>query len=424
VSGQSDLAQQVQAWVDRNWDQSMTLREWWRRLAEVGYSYPSWPTGLGGLGAPPLEARVVLGVLARNGVVGPPVGAVAARLAAPTILEHGSEALIERLVRPIALGEAAWCQLFSEPGSGSDLASVGTKAERDGEEWTVTGQKVWSSSADQADFGMLLARTDPDQPKHRGITFFALDMHQPGVEVRPLRQMNGFSSFCEVFLNRARVRHDHIVGALNEGWRAVQSTLFHERSSVAGGGFPGLVSARSGQAGDLERTVGEVVRQARQPADSRSPVRSGAVPVKVMLQLSCDHGVDQDVHTRQELARYVSQVRINGWTMRRIAAARGHLTGADGSVAKLTTSRICQVSRDLSYRIAGPAAMLAGPESPLGGDLQMVGLASPGTRIGGGADEIQLNVLGEKALGLSREPAVDRDIPYRDLSVGTQRPGH
>ena len=324
-------------------------------------------------------------------------------------------------MRPIALGEAAWCQLFSEPGSGSDLASVATAAVRDGDEWVVSGQKVWNSSADSADFGMLLARTDADRPKHRGLTYFVIDMHQQGIDVRPLRQMNGLSSFCEVFLSGARVPADHVVGDLNEGWRIAQTTLLNERNSVAGGALPGLLAARSGTAGDLDLTIGQFVERATRNAKARSsPIRGGAVPAKAMITLARDHGVAGDPIVRQNLARYISRVRINGWTMRRIGASGGQLTGADGSIAKVTTSRICQESRELSYQIVGACGLLTGQSSPLGGDLQMVNLASPGTRIGGGTDEIQLNVVGERALGLPREPTTDRDVPYRDLKVGTQ----
>jgi alkylation response protein AidB-like acyl-CoA dehydrogenase len=422
VSPGGDLAAEVDTWVRGNWDESLSVRQWWCRLFDAGYSYPAWPAGLGGSGAGGSVGRTVTGVLARHRVVAAPIGHVAATLAAPTLLEHGSEALISELVRGIALGEAAWCQLFSEPGSGSDLASVGTRAERDGDDWVVTGQKVWNSGADSADFGMLLARTDPDVPKHRGVTYLVIDMHQPAVEVRPLRQMNGLSSFCEVFLSEARVPADRVVGAVNGGWQVAQTTLFHERNSVAGGGLRGLVPARSGRAGDLDRTVGEVIERARRvSAERQSAIRGGALPVKVMLELAASFGVSGDPVLRQELASYVSQVRINGWTMRRTAAAGGRLTGADGSIAKLTTSRICQTSRDLSYRIVGAQGMLTGPGSPLGGDLQTVALGSPGTRIGGGTDEIQLNVLGERALGLPREPSGDRDVAYRELKVGTQR---
>jgi alkylation response protein AidB-like acyl-CoA dehydrogenase len=418
---EGDLAARVQAWVEANWDTSITIREWWLRLADAGYAYPTWPLGLGGSDASRRDAMTVTGVLAQNKLIGSPVGAMAATLAAPTLLEHATEVQLAELVRPIATGEAAWCQLFSEPGSGSDLASVGTRAVRDGDEWVVTGQKVWNSSADSADFGMLLARTDVDVPKHAGITYFVIDMKQPGIAARPLKQMNGASNFCEVFLTEARVRGDHVIGEVNGGWRVAQSTLFHERNSVAGGGLPGLVMARSGSGGDLDRKVGEVLDRAREVAKARkSPIRAGAVPAKLMVELAQKFGVSGDPVIRQELARYISRVRVNGWTMRRSGAAGGKLTGADGSIAKLTTARICQESRELSYRIVGAHGMLMGQVSPLAGDLQMVNLASPGNRLGGGTDEIQLNVLGERALGLPREPSSDKDVPYRDLKVGTQ----
>ncbi|HEY6473827.1 MAG TPA: acyl-CoA dehydrogenase family protein [Acidimicrobiales bacterium] len=415
------LVADVQAWVDANWDTSITVREWWLRLADAGYAYPTWPEGLGGSGASRRDAATITGVLAQNRVIGPPVGAMAARLAAPTVLQHATDDLQRELVRPIATGEAAWCQLFSEPGSGSDLASIGTRAELDGDEWVVTGQKVWNSAADSSDIGMLLARTDPDVPKHAGITYFAIDMKQPGIEARPLRQMNGASNFCEVFLTEARVPAHRVIGDVNDGWRVAQTTLLNERNSVAGGGLFGLVMARSGSEGDLERVVGDVIERTRKAALARkSPLTSGAVPAKVMVELAQQYEVAGDPVIRQELTRYISQVRVNGWTMRRIGAAGGKLTGADGSIAKVTTARICQQSRDLSYRIVGAQGLLMGPTSALDGDLQLVNLASPGNRLGGGSDEIQLNVLGERGLGLPREPSSDRDVPYRDLKVGTQ----
>jgi alkylation response protein AidB-like acyl-CoA dehydrogenase len=414
-----DLAAAVQDWVEANWDPTLTVREWWLRLADAGYAYPTWPHGLGGLGLPRRDAAVITGVLAANKVIGPPVGALAATLAAPTLLDHATSEQQAELVRPIATGDAAWCQLFSEPGAGSDLASVSTRAVRDGDDWVVTGQKVWNSAADVADFGMLLARTDIDAPKHAGITYFAIDMKQPGIEARPLKQMNGAANFCEVFITEARVASDRVIGHVNGGWRVAQTTLLHERNSLAGAGLRGLVPARSGSEGELDHKVSEVLDRARDAArERRSPIRAGAVPAKVMIELAQHHGVAGDALVRQELARYVAQVRVNGWTMRRSAVAGGRLTGADGSIAKLTTARICQQSRDLSYRIVGAGGMLMGSRSPLEGDLQLVNLASPGNRLGGGTDEIQLNVLGERALGLPREPASDKDVPYRDLRVG------
>lgn len=417
------LVEQVQAWIDANWSLDITIREWWRRLAAEGFGYPSWPAGVGGRGASSAESATITKVLAGNEVVGPPVGHVAATLAAPIILRHGTKEQRQRFVRAIAAGEESWCQLFSEPGSGSDLASVAASAEWDGDEWVVNGQKTWNSAADKADFGLLIARTDRDRPKHSGMTYFVIDMHQPGVEVRPLRTMNGSSPFCEVFLTDARVGPGQLIGGLHEGWMVAQTTLAAERNSVAGGGTRGLVQALSGRSGDLDATVREVVERARRASKAKSSrIKSNAVPWDVMLSLARDSGRSSDVVARQELVRYYAQVRINGWVMRRIGSHAGMLTGADGSLAKLATSRICQMSRELSYRLIGAAGMLVGPESPLDGELQVANLASPGIRIGGGTDEIQLNVIGERALGLPKEPAVGRDLPFRELRVGTQRP--
>jgi alkylation response protein AidB-like acyl-CoA dehydrogenase len=417
------LIDEIPAWVDANWNHDLTVREWWRRLFDAGLSYPAWPEGLGGRGTSAAEGRAIHGALAAHRVVGPPVGHVAAGLAAPTILDHGTAEQIAAFVPSIARGEAAWCQLFSEPGSGSDLASVGARAVRDGDEWVVSGQKVWNSGADQSQFGMLLARTDVDRPKHRGITYLLIDMDQPGIEVRPLKQMNGDARFCEVFIDEARVPADRVLGELNGGWAVAQTTLLHERTSIAGAGFAGFTPARSGDAaGDLDRTVGEIIERARATVStSRTTIAKGAIPAGMMVDLARQYGVAGDPMVRQRLAAYHSEIKINGWLNRRIGVARGKLTGADGSLSKMTTSRICQVSRDLSYSIVGADALLDGADGPMGGEIQRVGLASPGTRIGGGTDEIQLNVIGERGLGLPREPGTDQDTPYRDLKVGTQR---
>jgi len=403
VTALDALQDEVRAWVARSWDPDATVREWWARLADAGWAHPTWPAGLGGAGRSSAEARAILAALGEHEVVAPPRGVLAADLAVPTLLAHGTPEQVEELVPPIARGETAWCQLFSEPGAGSDLPALSTRAVRDGDEWVVTGQKVWSSGADQADVGMLLARTEPERSGRDGITWFAIDMHQPGVEVRPLRVMSGEAPFCEVFLTEARVPDRRRVGGRGAGWSVARTTLAAERAMVAGGGVAGLHPARSGRRGDLDRTCREVVERARARAsEQRSPLRSGAVPAAVMLDLARRHGTSADPVVRQELARYWSQVKVNGWTMRRSAAARGRLTGADGSIAKLTTARICAQSRDLSYRVVGADLLLAGADSPFGGDLQRVNLASPGNRIGGGTDEIQLNTLAERALGLPR----------------------
>jgi alkylation response protein AidB-like acyl-CoA dehydrogenase len=403
----SDLVDEVRTWLAMNWSLDLTVREWWRRLSEAGFAHPTWPWGVGGRGLSASDARTITAELARAKVVAPPIGHLGATLAAPTILAHGTGDQVVRFVGEIARGEAAWCQLFSEPGAGSDLAGLATRAVLDGERWMVNGQKVWNSSADAAQYGMLLARTDLDASKHQGITYLLIDMEQPGVDVRPLRTMSGATTFCEVFLTDAVVQADRVLGDLNDGWRVARTTTAAERAMVVNRIATGLAPARSGpRAGDLDRTVAAVI--ARASTATRPVIPGGAVPTALMMDLARRYGGADDPVLRQRLAAYYIQNRVNGWTSRRIAAGGGRLTGADGSLTKLAISRISQVSRDLSMAIVGAEGMLADIDSPLDGELVRVALASPGIRIGGGTDEIQLNLIGERGLGLPKEPSGDR----------------
>jgi len=212
-----EVRAQVAAWLAEAWDPGLSLAQWRARLADSGWGCPAWPREWCGRGLPAAAAGVVAQEFARAGAVAAPEG-VGMNLAGPTILEHGSDELKRRFLRSTVTGEISWCQLFSEPGAGSDLAGLQARAERDGDGFAVSGQKVWNTSAYHADFGLLLARTDWDVPKHRGITYFILPMRQPGVEVRPLRQMNGHASFNEVFLDRARVPAGNVI-SLTISWR-------------------------------------------------------------------------------------------------------------------------------------------------------------------------------------------------------------
>ena len=202
---------EVRGWLADNWDADLTVAEWWARLCDSGWGVPTWPEEWFGKGLPRDLAGVVAEELRAAGAIGPPSG-LGVLLAGPTILVHGSDDQRARYLRPILNGQEAWCQLFSEPGAGSDLASLQCRAERDGDEWIINGQKVWTSGGQTADLGMLLARTDPDAPKHKGISYFALNMEQPGVEVRPLREMTGRSLFSEVFFSDARAHTSEMIG--------------------------------------------------------------------------------------------------------------------------------------------------------------------------------------------------------------------
>lgn len=400
---------ELRAWLREHWDPERPLAEWREILVDSGWAAPAWPVEYYGRGLPPASAAAAAAEMASLGVVGPAGGSGFA-LAAPTLIRHGSAELNRRLLRGILTGGDHWCQLFSEPGNGSDLAGLTTRAERDGDEWVVDGQKVWTTGARGADYGMLLARTDWDVPKHRGISYFVLPMHQPGVEVRPLRQMNGYASFNEVFLTEARVPAANLVGAEGGGWAAALTTLAHERSLGANRNAPGR-----------SRPSGRTAREAAEEAAEYNrtyvwyPQRAGR-PDLLGAQARASAAVDDPV-VRQRLADVEMRERAARWNVERALAARaqGQAPGPEGSLAKLTGTDIARRAAALHASLVGPAGMLAGPDSPLGGIVAEILVSVPAGSIAGGTDEVQHNILGERSLGLPREPSVDADIPFRQV---------
>ena len=344
-------------------------------------------------------------------------------LAGPTIIAHGSDEQKARYLPGILSGQQAWCQLFSEPGAGSDLASLQCKAVKDGEEWIVNGQKVWTSGGMQADLGMLLARTNPDAPKHKGISYFAIEMDQPGVEVRPLREMTGRALFNEVFFSDARVRDDALIGGLNEGWGGALTTLANERVGLGGGAGGGAVGVAPGRKGNnLERRAGDVGARSTR-GQSGTAAAMGARGSKMLRQLAKDMGRNNDPIIRQRLAELYSLDEISRFTQLRAksAIAAGGRPGPEASTGKLTISNITRRSRDLGLQILGAMGMLTGADAPLNGMVQEMAIFSPAVSIYGGSDEVQHNIIGERVLGLPKEPGSDKDVPFRDLKVGTQR---
>jgi alkylation response protein AidB-like acyl-CoA dehydrogenase len=300
-------------------------------------------------------------------------------LAAPTILAHGTDEQKERYLPPILRGDVAWCQLFSEPGAGSDLAGLGTRAERDGDEWVVNGQKVWTSGAHHSDFAILLARTDPDQPKHRGITYFLVDMRSPGIDVRPLRQINGVAHFNEVFLTDVRVPAENVVGDVNGGWGVAMTTLANERAMIGGG---------------------------------------GGVPFADVAAFARTFGRNGDPRVRQALASTFIRMELLRFLGFRIqtALSQGRMPGPEASVLKLAYSEHVAAMGDLVVGLQGPTGMLMDADAPDEGYWQQQFLAQWGVRIGGGTDQVQRNVIGERSLGLPREPRDDKDVPFRELT--------
>lgn len=402
------LRSDVRAWVVANWDPELSLVEWRTRLVDSGWAMPSWPERWYGRGLPAWADDVVRRVIAECGAV----PTVPSGLAGPTILEQGPDATRERFLRPLLTGEEVWCQLFSEPGAGSDLAGLSTTAVLDGDEWVLNGQKVWNTSAHHADLGMLVARTDWGVPKHQGITYFVLPMQQPGVEVRPLAQMNYHDSFNEVFMTDARIPKDWVVGEVGKGWGAALATLAHERR------FGAIGTDQLAQV-DPGRCLDEASAEAAESSKVYSwyPQRAGRV------DLAVEHarlaGLDQDPHVRQELARLLSMFRIAQWTADRARRARelGHPPGPEGSIGKLALSNIARQANKVHSLVSGSRGMLAGtdPHAPLDGIIAEVLISTPAQSIAGGTDEIQHNILGEKALGLPREPAPDKGLAFRDV---------
>ncbi len=401
-----EIRARLRHWIAAEWNPELSLAEWRRRLAAGGWACPSWPREWGGRSLPAALAETVADELAHAGVPGPPDG-VGMHLAAPTILEHGSDDLKRRLLPSIATGEVTWCQLFSEPGAGSDLAGLATRAERDGDAWVVTGEKVWSTGAAHADLGLLLARTDWDVPKHRGITYFAFPMRQQGVEVRPLRQMNGHASFNEVFLDDARVPASNVIGQVGEGWKVALTTLAHERRLAPTRRAP----SRQGLVGRAWReAIAE--RIAVSEPHKWYPQRAGRPDL--VVERAVAGGRRDDPVVRQEIVKLVELAWAARWTAQRAAATRalGHPPGAEGSIGKLASSTIARTAARVHALIADASGMLAGPDSPLGGTIAEIFLSVPAISIAGGTDEIQRTILAERILGLAREPETDRDLPF------------
>ena len=308
-------------------------------------------------------------------------------MVAPTILAHGTPAAKAAYLRALYRGDIVACQLFSEPGAGSDLASLQTRAERDGEEWVLSGQKVWTSGAQYSDIGEIIARTDPDLPKHQGLTGFIVDMRAPGVEVRPLRQMTGGASFNEVFFNEVRIPDDDRLGDVNNGWAVALTTLMNERAAIGAG---------AGSGGG----VGLVVRA---------------------IEMTRAFGLDDDPLVRQALADLVIRARVNGYTNQRALdrIRSGQTPGPELSIAKLASTQLSMRVSDFVSRVVGPKLVVDTGEWGTYAWAQLV-MGIPGLRIAGGSDEVMRNIVGERVLGLPKEPGIDTTSPFRDLKVGTQ----
>ncbi|MCU1496473.1 MAG: putative acyl-CoA dehydrogenase [Acidimicrobiales bacterium] len=412
VGSESQLAA-LQRWLDATWSPDLTVGDWWSAMAAEGWSAPDLPGHAHGRGLSRSDAGLAHRAILDHGALGPPVG-IGLYLAAPTIAAHGTQDQIDRLVPPILRGQEAWCQLFSEPGAGSDLAGLQTRATPDGDHYTVTGQKVWTSSGHIADRAMLVARTDPDVAKHAGLTWFAMDMHQPGVEVVPLREMTGRSLFNEVFLDQVLVSAADVIGGLGNGWAVTNSTLLFERTGLgAGGGAAHAVSAIPGTiAGHLDRRAGDLL-----DAPAAGPGRAAPTADRWLVELARRLGVSEDPVVRQDLARLHTLITLGRLSVLRgkAAAERGEPIAGLPNISKLNMSTITRLVRDAGLGIAGARGMLHRyPGAPatsedealaaLLDELTETALFAAAVPIYGGTDQIQRNILAERVLGLPRDP--------------------
>ncbi len=428
-----ELVDELRSWLELNWDPDVTVGEWWERLGLAGWSAPTLPTHAFGRGVSRSAGIAIAREIADFGALGAPNG-LGLMLAAPTIADKGTPEQIDTFVRDIVTGQRAWCQLFSEPGAGSDLAGLTTRAVQDGDEWVVNGQKVWTSLGQTADLGMLLARTDPDLPKHQGITYFALDMRQPGIDVRPLREMTGHAMFNEVFIQEARVPSSSIIGGRGNGWAVANTTLGHERAGLgAGGGNSGAAVVTAGTvAGNLSRRVGDFVAARGsapkvQPRERRGPRMAGVLDL--LIGLARGNGKKTDPLIRQGLARLYTLEELGRFNTERLKASRAAGRDIPGmaNLSKLAMSAIVRHQRDLGLDIVGAQGMLHAYDhkdqaaldeatgNPLLSAVTTTALYAQAPSIYGGTDQIQRNIVGERVLGLPKEPSNDRTLPFSEL---------
>jgi alkylation response protein AidB-like acyl-CoA dehydrogenase len=395
VPGADEVRRRVVELVAEHEARTTEPRRFLEAQYDAGLAWVHHPPGAGGLGLDARLQAVVDRELAAAGAPRPDAtrNIIGLGMAAPTVTVHGTPEQRSRYLRPLFSGEEIWCQLFSEPGAGSDLAGLATRAVRDGDEWVINGQKVWTTLAHMARWGLLVARTDPDVPKHRGLTYFILDMHAPGVEVRPLRQMTGEAEFNEVYMTDVRLPDALRLGDVGDGWRVSMTTLMHERVAIGRG---------------------------------RVKRGSGAIATAVRLWKERGHddpGLMNSV-LRDELMRLWVAAEVFRLTRMRAGELRKMgAPGPEGSVAKLAFAELNQDIYEFCVHLMGADGMLYGsyemrrPEevSLTAGDPRHLFLRSRANSIEGGTSEVLRNILGERVLGLPGEPRTDRDLPWRDV---------
>lgn len=359
------------------------------KVVDAGWAAPQWPKDWFGRDYDDARGRVVREEFTRVGAFG--TGQDRTNLWINTLLAFGTPELKQKLIPGLLRGEVSMCLLYSEPGAGSDLAGVRTKVERDGDEWVVNGQKVWTSGAKTADYGMLIARTDWDVPKHKGLSFFFLPMKQSGVEVRPLHQITNESHFNEVFITDARAPAENLLGRVGEGWKVLVTALAYERSAMG-------EAARGPRSGaKVERAKGE----------------------DELVALAREADKLDDPTIRQRLAQVIAWRKLNDLNSARAKAELEQGTSSSiMSLGKLAMSRILHESARLRTDLLGSSSLLEGADFPRSEDANFLSLNAYFTSIGGGTDQVQRNIIGERVLGLPKEPEIDKAMPFREVKGG------
>jgi alkylation response protein AidB-like acyl-CoA dehydrogenase len=366
-------------------------KEWQAKKADARWACITWPEEYGGRGASSIQ-NVIFNQEESKYDVPPNMFTIGQGMLGPTIMAHGTDAQKQRYLEPLLRADEVWCQLFSEPAAGSDLAGLRTTAVEDGDDWIVNGQKIWTTGAHYSDWGMVVTRTDPSAKKHAGITYFIVDMRSPGVEVRPIIQINGAKDFNEVFFNDVRIPDSNRVGAVNDGWRGAITTLMNERATIGSGGGMGF-------------NIHDLLRLAREVEwDGRPAI--------------------EDPSVRERIADFYWKLKGLEYTGYRAltALSRGTTPGPENSIGKMVGAPLRQDLAEFAIELQGAAGATIDPElSPAHGMFQAGWLGSPGLRLAGGTDEILHNIVAERVLGLPGEVRVDKDLPFQEIPTGRTR---
>jgi len=363
-------------------------KAWQKTKAQAGYARITWPKGMGGIGGTPMQSIIFSQEEAKYDVAGGGPFGIGLGMCIPTLMAYGSEEAKKRYVWPAVQGDEIWCQLFSEPAGGSDVANLRTRAEKHGDTWTINGSKIWTTGAQFSDYGIILTRTDPNVPKHKGLTMFYLSMKSPGVDIRPIKQASGGSGFNEIFFTDVKIPDSQRLGEVGNGWTVALTTLMHERLAVGGG-----------QGGGLD--VPQLMQLARTLELEDGPaIKNAAVREKIA-----------DWYVRSAGLRYT--------TFRTMTAlSRGQQPGPEASIAKIVVASKLQDLSAFAMDLEGEAGILQGDAAPMHGMFQGGWLSAPGLRIAGGTDEILRNIIAERVLGLPQDIRVDKDVPFNKIPTG------